>query len=169
MRFRWERLPGAGVTRMASFDFPTEGAAPFEPEPVSEARDAHFEAALLRAQYRSLARLGPYVHGVVILATVALCAAPRQRSTFLDGFILPAALVAVSLFRLIFWLKARGRVERETLDVIRREVRAAGVLGPALAIALSLMAAVSASQGGVPNFVGARRRFGRHRRLRILP
>jgi diguanylate cyclase (GGDEF)-like protein len=135
---------------MASFDFPTEGAAPFEPEPVSEARDAHFEAALLRAQYRSLARLGPYVHGVVILATVALCGAARQRSTFVDGFILPAALVAVSLFRLIFWLKARDRVERETLDVIRRQIRAARVLGPALAIALSLMAAVSTSLGGVP-------------------
>ncbi len=137
---------------MASFDFPTEGAAPFEPASGNEAPDAQFEAALLREQYRSLARLGPYVHGVVILATVALCAAQRQRSVFLDGFILPAALVAVSLFRLIFWLKARDRVERETLDVIRREVRAAGVLGPALAIALSLMAAVSASQGGVPEF-----------------
>src|SRR5271165_294927 len=136
---------------MAFFDFPTEGAASFEPESVSEARDAHFEAALLREQYRSLARLGPYVHGVVILATVALCGA-QQKSTFLDGFMLPAALVAVSLFRLIFWLKARDRVERERLDVIRREVRAAGVLGPALAIALSLMAAVSTSQGGVPEF-----------------
>ena len=45
---------------MASFDFPREGAAPFGPEPVSEARDAHFEAALLPTQYRSLARLGPY-------------------------------------------------------------------------------------------------------------
>ncbi|HKI14016.1 MAG TPA: diguanylate cyclase [Roseiarcus sp.] len=137
---------------MASFDFPTEGGAFFEPESGSEARDAHFEAALLRAQYRSLARLGPYVHSVVILATVALCAAPQQKSMFLGGFILPAALVVVSLFRLIFWLKARDRVERETLDVIRREVRAAGVLGPALAIALSLMAAVSTTQGGVPQF-----------------
>jgi diguanylate cyclase (GGDEF)-like protein len=135
---------------MASFDFPTEGAAPFQPEPVGETRDAHFEAALLRAQYRSLARLSPYVHGVVILATVALCGAARQRSTFLGGFILPAALVVVSLIRLIFWLKARDRVECETLDVIRREVRAAGVLGPALAIAVSLMAADSTSQGGVP-------------------
>ncbi len=134
---------------MAFFDFPTEGAAPIEPESVREARNAHFEAALLREQYRSLARLSPYVHGVVILATVALCGA-QQKSTFLDGFILPAALVAVSLFRLIFWLKARDRVERETLDVIRRDVRAAGILGPALAIALSLMAAVSTSQGGVP-------------------
>ena len=104
---------------------------------------------MLRAQYRSLARLGPYVHGVVILATVALCAAARQRSTLLDGFILPAALVAVSLFRLIFWLKARECVERQTLDVIRRQIRAARALGPALAIALSLMAAVSTSQGGV--------------------
>jgi len=114
---------------MASFDFPTEGAAPFEPEPVIEASDAHFEAALLRAQYRSLARLSPYVHGVVILATVALCGAARQRSTLLDGFVLPAALVVVSLTRLIFWLKARGRVERETLHLIPREVRAQAFSG----------------------------------------
>ena len=65
--------------------------------PVGHVNDARFEAALLRAQYRSLARLGPYVHLVVTLATVAVCVAARQRSTFLDGFILPAALVAVSL------------------------------------------------------------------------
>ena len=33
--------------------------------------DAAFNAALLREQYRSLARLGPYVHGVVIVAALA--------------------------------------------------------------------------------------------------
>ena len=47
----------------------------------------------------------------------------------LDGFVLPAALVVVSLTRLIFWLKARDRVERETLHVIRREVRAQAFSG----------------------------------------
>ena len=33
--------------------------------------EAAFDAALLREQYRSLARLGPYVHGVVIVAALA--------------------------------------------------------------------------------------------------
>ena len=63
--------------------------------------------------------------------------------------VLPAALLAVSLYRLISWLKARGRVEHETLDAIRRKVLAASVLGPAMAFALSLMAAASVRHGDV--------------------
>ena len=96
-----------------------------------------------------LARLGPHVHGVVILATVALYATTERTSSLLDGMVLPAALVALSLSRVISWFSARGRVERERLDVIRREVRAASVLGPALAFLLSLMAAVSTRHGGI--------------------
>ena len=116
---------------------------------MGDTREADFKAALMREQYRTLARLGPYVHGVVILATVALCAATQRTSSLLDGMILPAALLALSLSRLISWLKARGRVERERLEVIRREVRAASILKPALAFTLSLMAAASARHGGV--------------------
>jgi diguanylate cyclase (GGDEF)-like protein len=116
---------------------------------MGDAGEADFKAALMREQYRTLARLGPYINGAVILATVALCATTQRTSTLLDGMIVPAALLALSLSRLISWLKARGRVESERLEVIRREVRAASILKPALALALSLMAAASARHGGV--------------------
>ena len=116
---------------------------------MGDAREADFKAALMREQYRTLARLGPYINGVVIFATVALCATTQRTSSLLDGMVLPAALLAVSLYRLISWLKARGRVEHERLDAIRRQVLAASVLKPALAFALSLMAAASARHGGV--------------------
>jgi diguanylate cyclase (GGDEF)-like protein len=134
---------------MASLDFPPEGAAPCEPESPGDAREAGFSAALLREQYRTLARLDPYINGVVILATVTLCATTQRTSSLLDGMVLPAALLAVSLYRLISWLKARGRVERETLHAIRRKVLAASVFGPAMAFALSLMGAASVRHGDV--------------------
>jgi diguanylate cyclase (GGDEF)-like protein len=115
---------------------------------MGDAREADFEAALLREQYRTLARLGPYINGVVILATVALCATAQRTSSLLDGMVLPAALLAASLYRLISWLKARRRVDLERLDVIRRKILATSVLAPGMAFALSLMAA-SMRQGNI--------------------
>jgi diguanylate cyclase (GGDEF)-like protein len=120
--------------------------------PTTEAAAANFKSALLREQYRSLARLGPYVHAVVILTTAALCGA-TARTSLLDGIALPAALLAVSIFRLISWLRARAGVELVTLDVVRREVGGASILGPALAFASSLMAATFTSQDNVVEFV----------------
>jgi diguanylate cyclase (GGDEF)-like protein len=135
---------------VASFDFPPRSAAPSDPTSGSEAREADFNSALLREQHRALARLGPYVLGVIILAIAALYATREQTSSLLGGIFLTAALLALSLSWVISWFNARGRAERERLDVVRREVRAASVLGPALAFLLSLMAAVSTRHYGVP-------------------
>jgi diguanylate cyclase (GGDEF)-like protein len=137
---------------MANSDVLLDSFAPCGATPTGEASEADFKPALLREQYRSMARLGPYVHGVVILATTALCGATTRTSSLLDGMVLPAALIAVSMFRLISWLKARAGVERVTLEVARREVGGASVLGPTLAFALSVMAATSTWQGGVAEF-----------------
>jgi predicted signal transduction protein with EAL and GGDEF domain len=133
--------------RMADSDVSPDGFASCGATLLPEAPEAEFKSALMREQYRSLARLGPYVHGVVILTTVALCGATARTSSLLDGIVLPTALLAVSMFRLISWLKARAGVERVTLDVARRKVGGASVLGPMLALALSVMAAVSTSPG----------------------
>jgi diguanylate cyclase (GGDEF)-like protein len=140
------------MMRMADSDVTPDGFASFGAAPPAGVSEADFKSALLHEQYRSVARLGPYVHAVVILAAAALCGATARTSSLLDGVLLPAALIAVSMFRLISWLKARAGVERVTLDVARREVRGAGVLGPTLAFALSLMAATSTSQGSVLEF-----------------
>jgi diguanylate cyclase (GGDEF)-like protein len=113
--------------------------------------DANFEAALLREQYRSLARLGPYVHGVVILATVALCGA-TARTSLLEWIVFPLAVVTVSTFRLMSWLKARHGVELATADLVRREVIGASVLWPALAFALAMIAAASTAESNVVEF-----------------
>jgi len=137
-------MPDSDVT---PYGLPCCGATP--PDGIA---DGDFRAALLREQYRSLARLGPYVYAAVILATVALCAATSRTSPLIDEIPLPAALIAVSVSGLISWLKARPGVERVTLNVARRDVRGAGVLGTALAFTLSLMAATFTSQGGVVEF-----------------
>src|SRR5580693_10295681 len=86
--------------------------------------EAAFDDALVREQYRSLARLGPYVHGVVIVAALALFGVTAPTGSFFIGILLPAALIAVSLFRLVSWFKARATVEFEALDLIQRKVRA---------------------------------------------
>ena len=119
--------------------------------PPGETGAAEFESALLREQYRSLARLGPYVHGVIILATAALYCATAPAS-LIAGILLPAALLAVSTLRLMSWLRARESVERVTIDVLRREVMGARVLGPALAFALAMMAAASTAESNLVEF-----------------
>jgi len=137
---------------MADSDLGPDGFASCGAAPPDEVCQAESKTALLREQYRSLARLGPYVHVVVMLATLALCGATARTNSFLDGIVLPAAVLAVSMFRLISWIKARAGVESATLDVVRREVRAASVLGPMMVFALTVIAAVSAWQGSVVEF-----------------
>jgi len=117
-----------------------------------ETSEADFSEALLREQYRSLARLGPYVHGVVILAALALFVGAAPTRSLLDGIFLPAALIAVCALRLRSWFKARASVELETLDVVRGRVRAASVLGPTLTFAFALVTAISTWQDGVVEF-----------------
>ena len=93
-----------------SLDGPAACGAPSGSTP-----EATFDAALLREQYRALTRLGPYVHGVVIVAALALFGATARTSSLLNA--LPAALIAVSLFRLVSWFQARASVELEALDL----------------------------------------------------
>jgi diguanylate cyclase (GGDEF)-like protein len=113
--------------------------------------EAAFDAALLREQYRSLVRLGPYVHGIVIVAALAFFGATPTGS-LLTGILLPTALIAVSLFRLVSWFKARAGVEAEAIDLVRRKVRAASLLGPALTFAFALTTAISTWQDGAIEF-----------------
>jgi diguanylate cyclase (GGDEF)-like protein len=114
--------------------------------------ESAFNATLLREQYRALARLGPYVHGIVILAALALFCATRPGASFFAGIIVPAALITVSVFRLVSWFRARENVELEALDCIRRKVRVAILLGPALTFAFALTMAISTWRDSVVEF-----------------
>ena len=58
----------------------------------------------------------------------------------------------MSVFRLISWFKARAGVELEALDLVRRKVRAASLLGPTLTFAFTLTTAISTWQDGVVEF-----------------
>ena len=117
-----------------------------------ESSEADFDEALLREQYRSLARLGPYVHVAVILTALALFAGAAPTRSVLDGILLPSALIAVSVLRLRSWFKARAGIDDETLDAVRRKVRTASILGPTLTLAFVLVTAVSTWRDGVVEF-----------------
>jgi diguanylate cyclase (GGDEF)-like protein len=136
---------------MARGRVPFNAVAACGAPPGFDAPEADFNAVLLREQYRSLARLGPYVHGIVIVAALAFFGAAPTGS-LLTGMLLPTALIAVSVFRLSSWFKARAGVELEALDRVRRKVRAASVLGPTLTFAFALTTAISTWQGGVAEF-----------------
>jgi diguanylate cyclase (GGDEF)-like protein len=129
------------------FNAVAAGAGP----PDFDTPEVAFNAALLREQYRSLARLGPYVHGIVIVAALALFGATPTGS-LLTGILLPTALIAVSAFRLSSWFKARAGVELEALERVRRKVRAASVFGPTLTFAFALTAAIATWRDGVIEF-----------------
>ena len=137
---------------MAQCRVSSNGVAACGPAPGFDTSEAAFNAALLREQYRSLARLGPYVHGVVILAALALFCATAPTGSILDGILLPAALIAVSLFQLISWFQARAVVELEALDLVRRKVHVATLLGPMLTFAFALTAAIATWRDGVAEF-----------------
>lgn len=127
------------------------GVAACGAAPGLDTAEAAFDAALLREQYRSLARLGPYVHGVVIVAALVFFGATPTGS-LLTGILLPTALIAISVFRLASWLKMRASVEREALDLVRRRVRVAIVVGPALTLAFAVTTAISTWRDGVVEF-----------------
>ena len=78
--------------------------------------------------------------------------ATRPTGSLLAGVVLPAALIAVSAFRLVCWFNARAGVELEALDRIRRKVRVASVLGPALTLAFALTMAISTWRDDVAEF-----------------
>jgi diguanylate cyclase (GGDEF)-like protein len=137
---------------MAECGVSPHGVAACSAAAGGETSEADFSAALLREQYRSLARLGPYVHGVVILAVLALFAGAAPTGSLLGGILLPAALIGVSVFRLVSWFQARAGVEHETLDVVRRKVRAASLIGPTLTFTFALVTAISTWQDGVVEF-----------------
>ena len=136
---------------MAQGRAPLNAVAACGVAPDLDACEAAFNAALLREQYRALARLGPYVHGIVIVTALAFFGATPTGS-LLTGILLPTALIGVSVFRLASWFRARPRVEVEALDLVRRKVRAASVLGPALTIAFALIAAIATWREGVVEF-----------------
>ena len=142
----------AGIKRMAQCRASLNAVAGCGAAPSFEAFEAAFDAALLREQYRSLARLGPYVHGVVILAALTLFRAAAPTGSLLDGILLPAALIAVSLFRLVSWFQARAVVELEALDLVRRKVHMAALFGPMLTFAFSLTAALATWRDGATEF-----------------
>ena len=137
---------------MTKYGASLHGVAACGATPGFDVSEAAFNAALLREQYRSLARLGPYIHGVVILAAVALLCVTAPTGSLLDGILLPAALIAVSLLRLVSWFKARPSVELEALDFVRRKVRAASVLGPTLTFAFAIVTAIATWRDSVGEF-----------------
>jgi diguanylate cyclase (GGDEF)-like protein len=137
---------------MAERGMSFNGVAACGGTPGFESSEAAFNAALLREQYRSLARLGPYVHGVVILAALALFGATAPAGSLVNGVLLPAALIAVSVYRLMSWFKARARVELEALDLVQRRVRAVSLLGPALTFAFALTTAIATWEDGLLEF-----------------
>ena len=66
----------------------------------------------------------------------------RARNSPVIAFGLAGLLLAVVLSRLIYWMRMRAWVDRQSLEVMRRDIRHASVVGPALMFGFSFVAAV---------------------------
>ena len=93
----------------------------------------------MREQYRSLARIAPYHCGVAIVATAIVGYLAGTTSPPLGAIVLVGAL-AIVLYRLAHWLEVRPCMERQSLDVIRRDLRQANVEIPTLTLVFCLLA-----------------------------
>ena len=130
----------------SSFD--PEFPAPVDAS-VREIPASDLEAALLREQYRALAELAPYLYAAAIAAAAALGIAVQGLWPTAYTVALLGALLPFATFRAVYWLRIRERVDALSLDFIRRDVRRAAVVGPALAFALSLVATALPEGGAV--------------------
>ena len=117
--------------------------------PAPEAVDSDFEAFQTREQYRTLARMVPLFYGVAVLATTTLFAATRAKSSPFIAFVLAGLLLAVVLIRMLYWLRMRARADVQRLEVMRRDIRQARIVGPALMFGFSLVAAVFVRPDGI--------------------
>ena len=129
------------------FDLELPASIPSAEAGVREIPASDLEAALLREQYRALAELAPYLYAAAIAVAAALGIALRGLWPAAYTLALLATLPPYATVRAIHWLRIRERVDALSLDFIRRDVRRAGVVGPAVAFALSL-AATALPQGG---------------------
>ncbi len=86
--------------------------------------------------------MAPLFYGVAVLATTSLFYATRARTSPIIAFGLAGSLLAVVVYRLAYWLRMRGFVDRQSLDVMRRDIRQAGLVGPVLMLGFSVVAAV---------------------------
>ena len=117
--------------------------------PAPEAVDSDFEAFQTREQYRTLARMAPLFYGGAVLATTTLFAATRAKSSPFIAFVLAGLLLAVVLIRMLYWLRMRARADVQRLEVMRRDIRQARIVGPALMFGFSLVAAVFVRPDGI--------------------
>ncbi len=113
---------------------------------IADSCESDLDAVLIREQYRSLARTAPYFYGAEITAAATLAIAARGASSPLSTVALPGALMTIAVLVMAYWLRVRKRAGSRSLDVMRRDIRLATVFGPALALVLSLIAAVALPQ-----------------------
>ncbi|MGL4280097.1 MAG: hypothetical protein ACRCS0_07010, partial [Albidovulum sp.] len=96
--------------------------------------------AILREQYRMLANQVPVLYLIVLLATFSVCAIVFQQLTSKTLLVAPVGVGALCVWRLIYWLRARTRIETVPARIMRRDLRATSFLGPFFAISFSLAA-----------------------------
>jgi len=132
---------------MALFHLSLRDSAPTDSPAIAGSSETDLDDALMREQYQSLARIAPYHCGVAIVGTAMLGSFVVEASQPFGAMSLAAGFAYV-LFRLAHWLEVRPRIERQRLDVIRRDLRQASVEIPALTFLFALVAATTFHRGG---------------------
>ncbi len=131
---------------MALFDLSPRGFGRVGPTLVADTREADLDAVLVREQYRSLARLAPYFYGAAIAAAAGLGLAACRAAAPHWTVAVSGALLPITVLQMAYWLRTGKHVDSLGLHVMRRDIRFATIFSPALALALSMVAAIALPQ-----------------------
>ena len=112
----------------------TEGAGVAPDDPAT---------TMLREQYRSLARLVPFLYICIVTTTFILCFAERHAAPVELTFMAPVPLLSIMLFRLRYWLKARRCLDQIDPHIMRRDILGTRLLAPSLTISFMMVAVIA--------------------------
>jgi diguanylate cyclase (GGDEF)-like protein len=116
------------------------------PGALAEAVSVENEA-LVREQFKSLTRLVPILYGVLIFNTLLLSFNFWQRAPLWVTVSLPLVLMLVITARLGYWIKLRRNACDADLRTIRRVMRSAAIMGPALSFGFTIAGLLLLGQG----------------------
>ncbi len=116
---------------------------------------AGHEEMLIREQYRALALLVPLLYLVVVLTTLAIMFAFSNLVSPAFSFWMPGLVLTLVVLRMRYWHGVRKQVETQDVKIIRRDIRGATIVGPAIAFGFMLIGISILFQGSLHQYAVA--------------
>ncbi len=103
--------------------------------------------SMVREQFKALTRLVPVLYCVVIIVTLILVGTFHRAAPLILVVICPLAVLFVVATRLVYWIRARSRLDEMSQAEIEQQMKLVGIIGPALSLAFTIMGLVLLQYG----------------------